>query len=87
MSLDNEYTEKGNLEQKSETKKKSTAQKKSGKKGKKKSKSPFTKLFGKIDKKKLKSTIGVISILLAFYILLACFSYLLTLKDDQDRVI
>ena len=87
MSLDNEYTEKGNLEQKSETKKKSTAPKKSGKKGKKKSKSPFTKLFGKIDKKKLKSTIGVISILLAFYILLACFSYLLTWKDDQDRVI
>ena len=35
MSLDNEYTEKGNLEQKSETKKKSTAPKKSGKKGKK----------------------------------------------------
>ncbi|MDC3252869.1 DNA translocase FtsK [Crocinitomicaceae bacterium] len=87
MSLENEYIEKGKSEQKSETKKKSAASKKSRKNGRKKKTSPLSRVFDRIDNKKLKSTIGVISILLAFYILLACFSYLMTWKDDQDRVL
>ena len=87
MSGDNEYIEKGGAEEQPEPKKKKQASKK--KPAKKKSKKKTTalgKYIDKIDKKKVKSTFGVISILLAVYIVLSCFSYLLTWTADQDRV-
>jgi S-DNA-T family DNA segregation ATPase FtsK/SpoIIIE len=43
--------------------------------------------WGKFDKKKIKSTVGALFILLAFYLFLACLSYLFTWKIDQDRVL
>ncbi|NRA10633.1 MAG: DNA translocase FtsK 4TM domain-containing protein [Crocinitomicaceae bacterium] len=85
MSGDNEYIEKGGSEEIEEPKKKKPAAKKKSKKKKKKS-SAFGQFVDKIDRKKVKSIIGVISVLLAIYILLACFSYLLTWKIDQDRI-
>lgn len=41
----------------------------------------------KFDKKKIKSITGALLMLLAFYLFLACFSYLFTWKIDQDRVL
>ena len=90
MSMENEYIEKGgNEEEVKETPKKPASKKKSkGKKaskGKKKQAS-LNLLFDRFDKKKVKSTTGIICILLAFYIFLSCFSYLLTWQVDQNRV-
>ncbi|MFT6500914.1 MAG: S-DNA-T family DNA segregation ATPase FtsK/SpoIIIE [Crocinitomicaceae bacterium] len=85
MSGDNEYIEKGGSEEIDKpTKKKPAANKKSRKK--KNKPSAFGQFFDKIDRKKVKSTLGVISVLLAIYIVLACFSYLFTWKVDQDRI-
>ncbi|MFT6982093.1 MAG: S-DNA-T family DNA segregation ATPase FtsK/SpoIIIE [Crocinitomicaceae bacterium] len=85
MSGDNEYIEKGGSEEidKPTTKKPATHKKPRKKKNKS---SAFGKFLDKIDRKKVKSTLGVISVLLAIYIVLACFSYLFTWKVDQDRI-
>jgi len=96
MSVDNEYIEKGKDEasgsdKSTSTKRKRTTRKTSGKKRssskKKKSNSPLAKYFQQLDRKKVKNTLGVISLLLSFYIFLACFSYLLTWQEDQNRVL
>ncbi|MEJ6599225.1 MAG: DNA translocase FtsK [Crocinitomicaceae bacterium] len=85
MIVDNEYIEKGGSEGIDKpTKKKHAANKKPRKK--KKKSSAFGQFLDKIDRKKVKSTLGVISILFAIYIVLACFSYLFTWKVDQDRI-
>ena len=74
MIVDNEYIEKGGSEGIDKpTKKKHAANKKPRKK--KKKSSAFGQFLDKIDRKKVKSTLGVISILFAIYIVLACFSY------------
>ena len=85
MSGDNEYTEKGGSEGIDKPTKKKPAANKKPRKKKKKS-SAFGQFLDKIDRKKVKSTLGVISILFAIYIVLACFSYLFTWKVDQDRI-
>ena len=85
MSGDNEYIEKGGSEGIDKPTKKKPAANKKPRKKKKKS-SAFGQFLNKIDRKKIKSTLGVISILFAIYIVLACFSYLFTWKVDQDRI-
>lgn len=90
MSVDNEYIEKGADENAPEEAKKAPKKRKSptaSKKKKKKSKSAIGKYLDQIDRKKVKNTLGVISVLLAVYIFLACFSYLLTWQEDQNRVL
>lgn len=44
-------------------------------------------LSNRFDKKKVKSTVGVLLILLSFYLFLSCLSYLFTWTIDQDRVL
>ncbi|MFT6245153.1 MAG: S-DNA-T family DNA segregation ATPase FtsK/SpoIIIE [Salibacteraceae bacterium] len=85
MSGDNEYIEKGGSEEIDKPTKKKPATNKKPRKKKNKS-SAFGQFLDKIDRKKVKSTLGVISVLLAVYIVLACFSYLFTWKVDQDRI-
>jgi len=85
MSIENEYIEKGESAEQAEPKKKAAAKKKPRKKKNKKT-SALGPYLDKIDRKKVKSTLGVISILFAFFILLSCFSYLFTWKEDQDRI-
>ncbi len=41
----------------------------------------------KFNSKKIKTTIGVLLIIFSFYLFLACFSYIFTWSDDQDRVL
>lgn len=90
MSMENEYIEKG-VEESAEDASKSTKTKKRKQparpKRKKKSNSPLAKYLDRIDRKKVKNTFGVLSILFAFYIFLACFSYLMTWEEDQNRVL
>lgn len=85
MSEDNEYIEDESVEQKP----KKTQKKKSSKRAKsKKSKpSPFKNIIDTLNQKKVKNTVGTVLILFAVYIALACFSYLLTWEEDQNRVI
>lgn len=90
MSVDNEYIEKGADENPPKEEKKAPKKRKSSttsKKKKKKSNSAIGKYLDQIDRKKVKNTLGVISVLLAVYIFLACFSYLLTWQEDQNRVL
>ncbi|MBL4862685.1 MAG: DNA translocase FtsK 4TM domain-containing protein, partial [Crocinitomicaceae bacterium] len=97
MSIENEYIAKGEDKKEKETSKKPRKKKASAvkqvssgtqkkKKNTKKKDAALTLLLDRFDKKKVKSTIGVLFILLSFYILLSCFSYLLTWEDDQNRV-
>lgn len=97
MSVENEYIEKGNDDEAPKSEKKtSTKRKRSGSKSgsgkkrsskRKKSNSPIAKYLEQIDRKKVKNTLGVLAVLLSFYIFLACFSYLLTWEEDQNRVL
>ena len=89
MSADNEYIEKGADEKAPKAEKKAPKKRKraGNSKTKKKSNSPIAKYLDQIDRKKVKSTLGVISVLFAVFIFLACFSYLMTWKEDQNRVI
>ena len=49
-------------------------------------KNPVAGLTNRFDKKKVKTITGSIFILTAFYLFLACLSYLFTWTVDQDRV-
>jgi len=49
--------------------------------------SPLNSLKNRFNTKKLKSTIGILLILLSFYLLIANFSYLFTWKIDQNHVL
>lgn len=89
MSAENEYIEKGAGEPAAKAEKKAPKkrQRKSPAKKKKKSNSPIAQYLDKIDRKKVKNTLGVLSLLFAVYIFLACFSYLMTWQEDQNRVL
>lgn len=91
MAEENEYIEKGEVsEEKTTTKKatkKSPARKSKTKKKSKTIKIPFIeKMKEKLADKKVRTSIGVVLVLLSVYMLLANFSYLLTWTADQDRV-
>lgn len=90
MSVDNEYIAKGADDTTAKEEKKAPKKRKrstNSRKTRKKSKSAIGKYLDQIDRKKVKNTLGVISVLLSVYIFLACFSYLLTWQEDQNRVI
>lgn len=88
MSSDNEYIEKGVDSSEDSTSKKATkTRRKTSTRKKKKSNSPFAKYLDKIDRAKVKNSLGVISLLLSIFIFLACFSYLMTWQEDQNRVL
>jgi S-DNA-T family DNA segregation ATPase FtsK/SpoIIIE len=70
--------EKAEKQPASRTKKEST---------KKPSKSLGKNLFARVDKRRLRLTLGISLILVSFYLFLACFSYLFTWTEDQDRVL
>lgn len=78
MATDNEYRAKGiNEEKEHEKVVKPASQKKP---------STIGVLKERFDKKKLNSTLGVVLLLLAVYLFLANFSYLLTWQQDQNKV-
>lgn len=82
---ENEFTAKGAKEKKAKATK--STKKTSTKSAKKQlTSSPLNLLKDRFNKKKVKSTIGISFILLAFYLLIANFSYLFTWRIDQDRV-
>lgn len=87
MSIENEYIEKGSDPVEEKTKKTKSTTKKKAPKKKKKLDSALAKYLDQIDLKKVKNTFGVISLVLSVYIFLACFSYILTWEDDQNRVL
>ncbi len=80
MGTENKYTEKGE-------KKTSSAKVKKKKASKKKEAFSLNNLKERLNKKKLKSSIGIGLIILAFFFFIANFSYLFTWKVDQSRVI
>lgn len=79
MSEENEITKKQD-ESKGKQKNEKAA------KAKQNPKVSTAKIAGRINKKKVKSTVGVVLILLSFYLFLAFFSYLFNWQADQDRV-
>ncbi len=80
MGTENKFTVKG--EQKT-----SSSKTKKKKPTKKKSSISLNNLKERLNKKKLKSSIGIGLIMLAFFFFIANFSYLFTWKMDQSRVI
>lgn len=60
---------------------------KSADKEKFKIKNPIEGFSNRFDKKKVKSSVGVLLILLSFYLFFACLSYIFTWSQDQDRVL
>ena len=81
MAADNEFIAKGEKE-------KAVKPGKEKDTGKKKSKvSPVDLIRKRFNEKKVKSTIGISLILLAFYLFVANFSYILTWEEDQNRVL
>ncbi|MCH2230526.1 MAG: DNA translocase FtsK [Crocinitomicaceae bacterium] len=83
---ENEFISKREKDKKSKSTK--TTKKTSSKSAKKKlSSSPISFLKDRFNKKKVKSTLGISFILLAFYLTVACFSYLFTWEIDQNRVL
>ena len=82
---ENEFTAKGTKEKKPKTTK--STKKTTTKTAKSKlTSSPLNLLRDRFNKKKVKSSIGISFILLAFYLLIANFSYLFTWEIDQNRV-
>jgi hypothetical protein len=87
---ENEYKPKENIIEEpvvKQTEKKVKATKTAAPKEKVKLKNPIEGLSTRFDKKKVKSTVGALLILFSFYLFLACFSYIFTWTQDQDRVI
>lgn len=82
MVEDNEYIEPGKAKKTKKPSKKDPKEQ-----TKKVFQNPFHTLKERFNKKKVKSTLGVLFILLGVYIVLANFSYLLTWQLDQDRVL
>ena len=80
MTTENKFiekTEKGK-KQKSDKIKASRKKKKTGR---------LTALMNRLNNKKLRSSIGVFFVLLAFFLFLANISYVLTWQEDQNRVL
>jgi S-DNA-T family DNA segregation ATPase FtsK/SpoIIIE len=84
---DNEYKPKEELPNSKESKSTTKKEKVDTKTTSQKSKNPIEGISNRFDKKKVKSTIGVLLVLLSLYLFLACLSYLFTWKVDQDRVL
>ncbi len=79
MAEENQLTRKAEGEkEKKSTKRAAKAQPAEGK--------SFSKIGERINKKKVKSAVGILSILLSFYLFLSFFSYLFNWQADQDRV-
>lgn len=90
MSVANEYydgSEEQETEKKSETKSKSSRTKKTKAETSKSSRSGLKNLSARIDEKKMRRTVGTLSLLLAVFLFLSFFSYVLTWKIDQHRVL
>lgn len=85
MSGENEYIEHGKEKEEKKTKKKKTSS--TGKKNDRNKSSVLSQLADRFDRKKVKSTIGTILILGSFFLFLACFSYIFTWREDQNRVL
>lgn len=79
MAEDNEYIKDVPSEKKKTTRKKTVSNDSKG--------SAISNLSDRFNRKKLKTSIGVVLILLSFYLFLAFVSYLMTWNIDQDRVI
>ncbi len=89
MSVQNEYYD-GSEEEAAPNKQASKKVKKESKpkKGSKAKKpSPLQNLKGKIDEQKLRRSIGTVCLLISVFLFLSFFSYLLTWKIDQHRVL
>jgi S-DNA-T family DNA segregation ATPase FtsK/SpoIIIE len=84
---DNEYRPKEEKSEEKEIKQPEAKQKTAKKTEKTMLKNPVEGLSNRFDKKKVKSTVGVLLILLSFYLFLACLSYIFTWTQDQDRVL
>ncbi len=78
MAEDNEYIKNSDSDKKKKPRKAAVSKESDG--------SVLTNLSDRFNKKKLKTTIGVLMILLSFYLFLAFVSHLLTWDIDQDRV-
>lgn len=89
MSNENEYIEHPEEQEQKPKRKRSkrSSGKKTSKKTGKKKQGAISKALDKIDRKKLNRTSGTIFLILSLFILLSCFSYLLTWNVDQNRVI
>jgi len=80
MTTENKFIEKSEKGKKHKATKKK-ASKKKNKKGR------LTPLMNRLNNKKLRSSIGVFFVLLAIFLFLANISYVLTWKEDQNRVL
>ena len=78
MAADNQYKAKGTSEEK--------VTEKAAKPASQKKPSTIGVLRERFDQKKMKSTLGVVLLLLAVYLFLANFSYILTWQEDQNRI-
>ena len=79
MAEDNEYIKDTSSDKKKTSRKKPASKDAKG--------SAISNISDRFNKKKLKTSIGVVLILLSFYLFLAFVSYLMTWDIDQDRVI
>lgn len=84
---DNEYRPKESKAEEPEVKQTEKKPKATKPVEKMKLKNPVEGLTNRFDKKKVKSSVGVLLILLSFYLFLACLSYIFTWTQDQDRVL
>lgn len=84
---DNEFIPKGQKPEENNVKTTTSSTKKEKSSKRVELKNPVAGLTNRFDKKKVKTITGSIFILTAFYLFLACLSYLFTWTVDQDRVL
>ena len=84
---DNEFIPKGQKPEENTVKTTTSSTKKEKSSKRVELKNPVAGLTNRFDKKKVKTITGSIFILTAFYLFLACLSYLFTWTVDQDRVL
>ena len=84
---DNEFIPKGQKPEENTVKTTTSSTKKEKNSKRVELKNPVTGFTNRFDKKKVKTITGSIFILTAFYLFLACLSYLFTWTVDQDRVL
>lgn len=84
---DNEFIPKGQKPEENTVKTTTSSAKKDKSSKRVELKNPIAGLTNRFDKKKVKTITGSVFILTAFYLFLACLSYLFTWTVDQDRVL
>lgn len=84
---DNEFIPKGQKPEENTVKTTTSSTKKEKNSKRVELKNPVAGITNRFDKKKVKTITGSIFILTAFYLFLACLSYLFTWTVDQDRVL